>query len=209
MKSWSQALAFCMLFSLPVQAQAPQLPKVRATLKDMSVTQCRQGKSPIYDYRVSMTFLVENLSDSPLLVAKEIGVVTSEAVASSEENAKGGVYSATIVEEYMAGKDTGKEPVLKDFIVVRPGKPELIKFSPLILITSTEPREAGSLVLQQGKHWLKLHFSLLPEYFMFNSSEQLRAKWKSIGQLDSQIISTEPFPLEIVLNPKSRRCESH
>ena len=199
------------IFSFDVSGQAPLVRELRASSKTVSVTVCRQRHSQNYEYTMAMTFLVENLSDRPLLVSKEIRVITSIAIFSSEENAKRGTHLVTIKQEYQAEEGHSKEAILDDFIVVRKGEKVVVKFAPLTLDASTQPRKASDMVLQRGKYWLELHFSLLPEYFTLNPStiEHFREKWNDIGKLDDQIIATESFPIDISLNPKSPFCDSH
>jgi hypothetical protein len=209
MKSWPWLFAFLLFLSFCPQTQAPQSQDVRVTLNHLSATTCRVRTSDVYDYHVSMTFMVANLSERPQLVANEIHVVTSESIASSEENAKHEIFITTMKEEYQAGERTLKEPTLNNFTVLKSGEARAIKFTPLIFSATTNPKVADGQTLQMGRSWVILNFSLLPEYFMFNSAEQFRTKWKSIGQLDSQIASTEPFAMDITINPKSPKCESH
>lgn len=209
MKSWPRLFALVLLSSFCPQTQAPVSQNVRATLKHLSATICRVRTSDVYDYHVSMTFMVTNLSERPQLVANEIHVVTSESIASSDENAKHDIFITTIKEEYQAGERTVTEPTLNNFTVLKSREARAIKFTPLIFSATTNPKVADGQTLQMGRSWVVLNFSVLPEYFMFNSAEQLRTKWKSIGQLDSQIVSTEPFPMDITVNPKSPKCEIH
>src|SRR5579864_6417830 len=102
MNSWTRIFAFVLFLWFCPQAQAPAPQNVRATLKDLSATGCRVRDTDFYHYRTSLTFMVKNLSDRPLLLAKEIHVVTSESIASSEENAKHEIFITSIKEEYQS-----------------------------------------------------------------------------------------------------------
>jgi hypothetical protein len=208
MKSWSGLSAFVLFLWFCPQPQTSQPQNVQVTLNDLSWTTCRVRKTDFYDYDVSMAFVVKNLSEQPLLVANEIRVVTSESIATSEENAKHEIFITTIKEEYQPGERTVKEATFKDFTVLKPGEARVIKFTRLIFFSSTGPQKSNGMILPQGRNWVVLGFSLLPEYFMFNSAEQLRTKWKSIGQLDSKIVRTEPFPIDIAIRPNSPKCET-
>lgn len=203
MNSW-RCLLVCLLLT-PCLGQAP---KFRATLADVSTTQCRMGRTDSYDLYLSTHFLIENMSDSSILVARHLNVVPGLRVASSQEKARKGEFSLIRSDEYAYKDGRIAEPTLDDFMIVKAGEKRVIAFDAVEISASAKEVKTGSLQLQEGKYWIQFGFSFLPEYFrwMHEDVPRFREKWKSVGQLPDELIWSEPFPFEVKLIPRAEEC---
>ena len=198
-------ILFWFLFFL---SAAPTAESLRAELTQQHETQCRRGDTAYEVYLLSSFDLSTN-SPAALLVSRKIEIVPAIRVAASKADAKNGKFIFTIEYDYFATKNPSfKKPELVDMAVVAAGQNHSIEVSKQTLVASTIPRP-GSSVLTNGKYWVELQISTLPEFLWFNDQEvgRYRNEWRSTGLLVDGRIWTEPFPVEIKLDPDAKSCQ--
>jgi hypothetical protein len=178
----------------------------RTTLSAISVTQC-SGHKTSYQLFLSARFVIENTSQSPLLISRRIEVIPLLRAASSEENARKKVFLFTRQDEYGGPSPNLPIPDLSAFQIVSPGDKATFLFDPPIeLFPGTQPHGLSP----GGTYWLQFGFYTFPEYFYWESQELLRFKktWSSVAQIREGLIWTEPFRFVVEhRDPQAPSCE--
>ena len=205
MRFWPCILALLLLARAPAET-----PALRVTMSTVSVTQCRRGHSSKYGIYVGGKVQIENTSKMPVLVAKQIDVIPSVRAALSEANVKLGIFLFTMHQEYWFGNRKYDAPQLKDFVAIEPGRTQLVEFLPTSIPASSDPSDPDTEQLRPGKYWMQLRFSSLPMYFEWSPRDvaAFNKKWRSVGIVTDERFWTEPFPIDVVLDPNAEDCDS-
>lgn len=201
-------LLFVLLVLTPTPAPA-QTPIVHVGVSSTSIHECRRDQSERYDVYVGGHFQVENRSDAAILLPKRVDVVRSVVVALSPTDARDRKYVFVMDQEFGAnGKNV--KPHISDFIVIKPQEKRTLIILPTAIPATADPNDNAHEQFRPGKYWLQLEFLPLPNSFPSGDKELpiWQDKWKSSGMLLRSYVLTEPFPIEIVLNPNAPKCGS-
>lgn len=198
-----------MPLALALTPTSAQTQTVRVNLSSSSIRQCRRGQSERYDIYVGGKFEVENPSDETILIPKRVDVVRSVAIALSLTDAKDKKYAFVMDQEFGANAKNAK-PLIGDFIAIKPLEKHTVEIIPTAIPATADPNDNAHEQFRPGKYWLQLEFLPLPNSFPSGDKEFRiwQERWKSSGILLRSYVLTDPFLIEIVLDPNAPKCGS-
>jgi hypothetical protein len=180
-------------------------PQFRAKVISVSMQQCQRAGS--YELQLGGTALeVQNSSDHTLLIPRKIEVVSAVSAAITLDDAKRGNYTFAMDQHF--GGTLKNLPQLEDFIALGPRAIGRVEIDSLVLPVTLQPQASGDS-LRPGTYWAQLTIGTLPTSLFFSSKNlaQARKKFKSAGTLVHQYLDTEPFHLEVTVDPAAPACD--
>lgn len=185
-----------------------ETPSRQANVISTSFQQCRQERSGRYEVYLSGTVEIKNTSNSPILVSRRIDLVRTVTVSSSRQDATQEKYIWVMTKEFGPNKD--QAPQLSNFITIKPGDKASIELEPFELPATVDANDHDVRQLRPGKYWLRLEFFSLPASFPWSARDDAKwkRKWSLHGRLVTEYIFTEPFPVDLALDPSAATCSS-
>jgi len=184
------------------------VPPFEARMISTTFKQCRREQSGKYDVYLQGTLEIENASRKRVLVSRTIALVRTVSAASSLEDAMQKKYLWVMNQEF--GANSERAPRLADFVTIKPGERGPVQVESITIPASIDANDPSVNQLRSGKYWLRLEFAAIPESFPWSNRELAtwKRKWSAYGTLITDYTVTEPFPVDVALDPGAPTCSS-
>jgi hypothetical protein len=178
---------------------------VQAKASEVVAHEYRIADTDYYRVNLSPRLVFTNQSQTTVLLYKELSAYGAR-IAVTQEDLRNRKYVSSWLGELFVTDEHVKELILDDFILLGSGKKfETTATQELRGTTITQP---GSNYLSKGKYWIQFAILATPQAFYLSSQKrrEFQAKWKSRGRLVLDDVWTEPFEVEVKLDPKDESC---
>lgn len=185
-----------------------QMVELRVNASAINLKQCRRAES-LYEITINGSFDVENTSNRTLLVPKIVDHVRTLAASVTQKDLEANRYAFVMNQEFGASHNLSG-PKLEDFIVIKPGGTGRVELDGIVATANAMTGGSSTDRLHPGKYWMEFKFLPLPSSFPTGQANftKWQKRWKSTGLLVDHYLWTEPFPVDVVIDPGAPRCDS-
>jgi hypothetical protein len=182
--------------------------QLQATNSEVKVTICQRASANDYQLSISTRFAITNDGNRSVLIAKRVDVIPAIRIATTEENAKKGVFRYNINEEYSGNAASVNSRKNRKVEPIPQSATRAVNFASVELSLDSNHDNQSELRIAPGKYWMVFGYSAIPLFYQQypSSLKSLKQFWSNRAVVSDQIVWTKPFPFDVEVPTSTRAC---